>query len=40
MEQTGPKYTQFRKLEYLPENTFELHASLTLYVAVVMILKR
>ena len=25
MEQTRPKYSQFRKLEYLQENTFELH---------------
>ena len=27
MEQTGPKYSQFRKLEYLQETTFELHTS-------------
>ena len=27
MEQTGPKYSQFRKFEYLQENTFEIHTS-------------
>ena len=27
MEQTGPKYSQFRELEYLQENTFELLTS-------------
>ena len=27
MEQTGTQYSQFRKLEYLQENTFELYTS-------------
>ena len=27
MEQTGPKYSQFKKLEYLQENIFEFHTS-------------
>ena len=30
-EQTGPKYSQFRKLEYLQENTFELYTSFWKY---------
>ena len=39
MEQTGPKYSQFRKLEHIQENTFEFHTSFWSCRAVVLIRK-
>ena len=39
MEQNGPKYSQFRKLEHLQENTFELHVFLEALLSIVIIPK-